>query len=186
MGNTQLRIISPAVFIFLTKATFAAGLTSFVGVGLGNTSANIPGASGQMAASSSGYRLIAGNQIGQYLAVEAEYVDLGELTASSAKVAAKGLGIFGVLAIPMTNMFSAYGRAGLARIETIVTPLPGAATTLASDSVVGLSLGYGVQLDVSPNASLRLAWDRYKCSTLAASFTDRIDMNSSALLIFRF
>ena len=96
------------------------------------------------------------------------------------------MGISGVLTMPLTSMFSIYGRAGYARIETTSTPLAGSVATPLSDTMAGLTLGYGIQIDLAPNASLRLSWDRYKSSTLADSFTDRVDMNSSGLLIFRF
>jgi len=187
MNKARLTIASAVIFASLSKLTFAAGLSSFMGVGLGNTYADIPGANGPTMASSSGYRLMVGNQITQHLSVEAEYIDLGTFTLSDSQVSAKGLAISGVMLIPITTMFSAYGKAGLARIETLVTALPGSTAAVPnSDAIVGVTLGYGVQADVAPNASLRLSWDRYKSATLASSFTDRIEMRSAALLIFRF
>jgi len=187
MKKARLTIASAVIFASLSKLTFAAGLSSFMGVGLGNTYADILSATGPSMASSSGYRLIAGNQITQHLSVEAEYIDLGTFTLSGSQVAAKGLAISGVMLMPMTTIFSAYGKAGLARVETLATALPGSAVpVITSDAIVGVTLGYGMQIDVAPNASLRLSWDRYKSATLASSFTDKIDMKSAALLIFRF
>jgi hypothetical protein len=84
-------------------------------------------------------------------------------------------------------MFSVYGRAGIARLETTVVPTSGnAPTTPLSDTVAGLSYGYGIQADVAPNASICLSWDRYKSSALAGPFTNRVDMNSSVLLVLRY
>jgi opacity protein-like surface antigen len=186
MSNAQFRFVIAVFFSCLTKVTFAAGLTSFVAVGLGNTTAEVNSPSGQVTASGSGYRLVAGNQVSQLFSVETEYVDFGQFANSTSKIAAKGLGISGVLTMPLTSMFSIYGRAGYARIETTSTPLAGSVATPLSDTMAGLTLGYGIQIDLAPNASLRLSWDRYKSSTLADSFTDRVDMNSSGLLIFRF
>jgi hypothetical protein len=89
--------------------------------------------------------------------------------------------------MPVSGMLSIYGRGGLTRIETTVSPLAGSNALLPqSDTVVGVSIGYGIQADIAPNASLRLSWDRYKSSVLAGTFTNRINMNSSALLIYRF
>lgn len=184
MTVAKLRLVSAAIFFGLAKVTFAAGLTSYVGVGLGNTTAEVSGASGQFTASGAGYRVVAGNQISPIFSVETEYVDLGQFSSASANVAAKGLGISGVLTMPVAGMFSIYGRGGYARIETTATSLSGGA--MQTDAVVGMTLGYGIQMDIAPNASIRLAWDRYKSSTMTSSFTDRIDMNSSGLLIFRF
>lgn len=185
--QTPSRLVVAIALCCLGPMASAAGMTSFVGVGVGNTSANVPGSSGQVSSSSSGYRLVAGNLISPALSVEAEYIDLGEIAGSSTKIAAKGLGISGLFVMPVTEMFSVYGRAGLARIETTVSSLPGSTPiTPVYDTTVGLTLGYGIQADISPNASLRISWDRYKCSALASSPTDRIDMNSSALMIFRF
>ena len=187
MTTTQLKYILAAVFFSFAQMAFAAGLTSFVGLGLGNTTAEVAGSSGQVTTSGAGYSLIAGSQINQMLSIEAEYVDLGTFTDAASTVAAKGLGASGVLTLPLTGMFSAYGKAGITRIETTASPLLGSSsTTVASDAVVGLSYGYGIQVDFAQNASLRLCWDRYKSSVLAGTFTDRIDMNSSALLIYRF
>ena len=182
-----LNIAAAVFFSLLTKTTLAAGLTSFLAVGLGNSSAKIPSQAEPITSSGAGYRLIAGNQISQYLSAEAEYIDLGEFTVSRAKFSAKGLGVSGVLTIPVSEIFSVFGKAGLARIQTTATPLPGAASTvMMSDTLIGVTLGYGVQIDIAPNTSLKLTWDRYKSATLANAFTDRIDMNSAALLIFRY
>lgn len=186
MGNVQFKVVLAAVFSLFANATLAAGLTSFVGLGLGNTTAEVPGSSGQVTASGAGYRLIAGSQINPMFSFEAEYVDLGQFTDATSNVAAKGLGVSGVLTMPVSGMFSIYGRGGLARIETTVIPLANTPATLQSDTVVGLTIGYGIEADVAPNASLRLSWDRYKSSVLAGTFTDRINMNSSAMLIYRF
>lgn len=189
MGIAQIRFVSTIVFCLFAQATVAAGLTSFIGLGLGNTTAEVPGSSGQVTSSGAGYRLIAGSQINPMLSFEAEYVDLGQFPVSNSNVnvAAKGLGVSGVLTMPVSGMFSVYGRGGLARVETTVTPLTGPNPNIPlSDTVVGLTIGYGIQADVAPNASLRLSWDRYKSSVLAGTFTDRINMNSSAMLIYRF
>lgn len=187
MSKAQLRFVIAAIFSCLAKASFAVGFTSFVAVGLGNTTAQVNGPAGQITSSGSGYRLVAGNQVSQLFSVEAEYVDLGQFANATSKIAVKGVGISGVLAVPLSTMFSIYGRVGYARTETTATPQAGAAvTTPLADTLAGLTLGYGIQIDLAPNASLRLSWDRYKSSTLADSFTDRVDMNSSGLLIFRF
>jgi opacity protein-like surface antigen len=187
MLKYRCKFVMAAIISCATNLTFAAGLTSFVGVGLGNTYANIDSPSGQMTTSSTGFHFVAGSQINPMFALEAEYFDLGQLPITNAYVAAKGMGVSGLLTLPITGMLSIYGRAGFARLETTVTLGAGVTpTTPLSDTVVGLSYGYGIQADVAPNASICLSWDRYKSSALAGPFTNRIDMNSSALLVFRF
>ena len=187
MNKIQARFVLAIIFTCLVKVSFAAGLSNFVGIGMGNTYANVSGPTGQTTTSSSGYRFVAGSQISPMFGIEAEYVDLGQFPTSNATVAAKGMGFSGLLTFPVTGVISIYGRAGLARIETTVTPTAGSVpTALLSDSIVGLSYGYGFQVDVAPNASILLSWDRYKSSALAGPFTDRIDMNSSGLLVVRF
>jgi opacity protein-like surface antigen len=187
MGIAQLRLASAVLCGLIAQTSFAAGLTTYVGLGLGNTTAEVSGSSGQVTSSGAGYRIVAGSQINPMFSIEAEYVDLGQFTDATSNVSAKGLGASGVITLPVSGMFSIYGRGGLARIETTVTPLsvPNGPLPL-SDTVVDVSLGYGIQADVAPNASLRLSWDRYKSSVLAGTFTNRINMNSSALLIYRF
>jgi len=186
MGKAQFRLASIVFFCLFNQATFGAGLTSFVGVGVGNTYTSFDSPSGQVNSSSTGYHFIAGSQINPMFAVEAEYVDLGEYSAATYTVGAKGLGISGLLTLPVSGMFSVYGKAGLTRLETTVTQTTGTVSTPLSDTVVGISLGYGIQADVAPNVSLFLCWDRYKSSALAGPFTDRINMNSSGLLVYRF
>jgi hypothetical protein len=187
MSKVTLKFAVAAVCLSWTNLIFAAGLNSFVGLGLGNTSAEVSGSTGQFASSGAGYRLVAGSQVNPIFSVEAEYIDLGLFPNGTSNVAAKGVALSGVLIIPMSGMFSTFGKMGMARIETTLTPLAGSApTTPLSDTVIGMSYGYGIQIDVSPTASVRVSWDRYKSSVLASAFTDRIDMNSSALLIFRF
>ncbi len=187
MGIAQLRLAFAVLSCLIAQPTFAVGLTNYVGLGLGNTTAEVAGSSGQVTASGAGYRIVAGSQLNPMLSIEAEYVDLGQFTDATSNVSAKGLGASGVITLPVSGMFSIYGRGGLARVETTVIPLAGSTAPLPlSDTVVGVTLGYGIQADVAPNASLRLSWDRYKSSVLGGTFTNRINMNSSALLIYRF
>jgi opacity protein-like surface antigen len=172
------------LFACLTNTAAAA----YFGVGFGDTSADITSTSGQIINySSTGLRLVGGNQISQYLAVEAEYIDLGKFTSDTACVAAKGLGLSGLLTMPVSTNLSIFGKAGFARIETTATANPGTSlTTRDSDTRIGLSLGYGVALDVAANASVRVSWDRYKTSALAGPFTDRVDSKTTAVLLFKF
>ncbi len=187
MHKFGYKFVLVTLFSCAVKMASATGLTSFVGFGLGNTYANVDSPSGPVTASSSGYRFVAGSQINPMFAVEAEYFDLGQFAITNYSVAAKGMGMSGLLTLPVTGMFSIYGRAGMARVETTVTTTAGAVpSTPLSDTVVGLSYGYGIQADVAPNASIYLSWDRYKSSVFAGPFSDRISMNSSALLVFRF
>src|ERR1035437_9035772 len=142
MIKALLRFIFGAAVACLANVTFAAGMANFVGVGLGNTTAEVNGSPGQVTTSGAGYRIIAGNQIAQIFSVEAEFVDLGQFPTATSNVAAKALGISGVLNYPIMGIFAVYGRAGLARVETTVTPLAGFVPgTPLSDTVVGLSLG---------------------------------------------
>lgn len=184
MYKTLTGLLAATLLAGFSNAAFAG----YAGIGFGDTAAAIASASGQnINYTSTGMRLLGGNQISQYWAVEAEYIDLGKFTSDKASIAAKGLSISGLLAIPMSTSFSIFGKAGFARIETTATANPGSTlTTIASDSRIGLTLGYGLQLDVTPNATLRLSWDRYKCPALTGPFAERVDMKSAALLIFKF
>jgi len=187
MSKAQMKFWLAIFLSGFANATFAVGLANYVAIGLGNTLAEVNGSAGQNASSSAGYRIVAGSQVYPMFGVEAEYVDLGQFANSNSNIAARGLGISGVLTLPVTSMFSIYGRAGYARMETSVTPFPGSVvTTPLSDSLADLTLGYGIQIDIAPNASIRWAWERYPSSQLAGSFTNIIYMNSSGLLIFRF
>ena len=184
MNKNQIGLVVATVFTCLANPAFAA----YLGVGMGDTAADIANSSGQVINSSStSFRLLAGSQISQYLSVEAEYIDLGKFTNDTASIAAKGLGISGVIAAPMADSFSIFGKIGLARIESTATANQGSVLTgLASDTRIGLTLGYGVQIEMAPNAIVRISWDRYKCSALVGPFADRVDVKSAAALIFKF
>jgi opacity protein-like surface antigen len=161
---------------------------AYFGIGFGDTAADVSIASGQIINySSTGLRLVGGNQISQYLAVEAEYIDLGKFTTSTSSITAKGLGLSGLLSMPVSTSISIFGKAGFARIETTATANPGAAlTTRDSDTRIGTLLGYGVTLDIAANASVRVSWDKYKTSTLAGPFTDQVDSKTTAVLLFKY
>lgn len=170
-------------------ACFASSASAaYFGIGFGDTSADMTNTAGQIINySSSGLRLVGGNQISQYLAVEAEYLDLGKFTGDTVSVAAKGVGLSGLLSIPVSTSLSVFGKAGFARIETTATANSGAAlATRDSDTRIGTLLGYGVTLDVAANASIRISWDRYKTSAIAGPFTDRVDSKTAAVLLFKF
>lgn len=176
--------IAAGLLACLTNTASAA----YFGVGFGDTAADMTSASGQTVNySSTGLRLVGGNQISQYLSVEAEYIDLGKFTGDTASVAAKGLGISGLLAMPVSTSISIFGKAGFARIETTATANPGTTlTTRDSDTRIGMSLGYGATLDVTANVSVRVSWDRYKTSALAGPFTDKVDSKTAVVLLFKF
>jgi opacity protein-like surface antigen len=184
MNKSLIGCITASLLAVLSNSACAA----YFGVGFGDTAADMTSSSGQaINYSSTGIRLVGGNQISQYLAVEAEYIDLGKFTSETSSIAAKGLGISGLLAMPVSTSIAVFGKAGFARIETTATANPGTTlTTRDSDTRIGLSLGYGVTLDVAANASVRVSWDRYKTSALAGPFTDRVDSKTTVVLLFKY
>lgn len=184
MNKNRIGFAVTALLACLANSASAA----YFGVGFGDTSADMTNTAGQIINySGTGLRLVGGNQISQYLAVEAEYIDLGKFTGDTASVAAKGVGLSGLLSMPVSTSLSVFGKTGFARIETTATANPGATlTTRDSDTRIGTSLGYGITLDVAANASIRVSWDRYKTSALAGPFTDRVDSKTAVVLLFKY
>jgi OOP family OmpA-OmpF porin len=95
------------------------------------------------------FKFLGGYQINRTFAAEAAYAML--LDNGGTEVTAMELA--GVASFPIANRFSAFGKLGLANIESE------AAGQSADDTE--LTFGFGVQYDVSPNLGIRGQWQRY-------------------------
>jgi OmpA-OmpF porin, OOP family len=132
--------------------------------------------------SDSQFAVFGGYRFNRYIAVEAGYVDLGEVTYTSAGLFR--LGFFGTIAgnlkvtagarggyvsalgsLPIVPAWEVYGRAGflVERTEVEVTGTFGTVTTTAEESTDGVDsiLGVGTAVHFGEHVSLRAEYQRF-------------------------
>lgn len=97
-------------------------------------------------------KLFGGQGIAQYWGWEASFIDFGSRTSGNTTTDAWGLGASLVGVLPLSQQFSAFGKAGVYYVDSEVRR-PG--STL-SDSNVELGIGVGLRFAVNPQFSLRL------------------------------
>ena len=126
---------------------------AYVGGGLGkpNYSSSVNGISGD--GSGTGIKLYGGYQITPNFAVEGGFFDLGHIDDANGRVKTKGVYADAVGSYVFAPQWSVLGSAGLA--EGRFT------TTRGDDSSPGLKIGAGVQYELTPQAALRVQYDRY-------------------------
>ena len=107
------------------------------------------------------WRGFVGWQFNRWIGLEVGYANLGNVEASgpggTASARARGVDLVGVLSYPLNEMFSVYGKAGLARMEAKGSA-PGIS---ASDTNTDLTYGGGVRVNFARNVSARLEWQRF-------------------------
>lgn len=95
--------------------------------------------------------VIGGYEINKYIAVEAEFADLGKIAADKAKISVRGLNA--VLFLPIETGFSLFAKLGKAKTEETYLGL----TSIRS----AISLGLGCQSNISESVAIRFGMDRY-------------------------
>lgn len=123
----------------------------------------------------SGWKVFTGYRIMKYLAVEAAYANLGEVSAdvvTTAPVAGTAnvqlentaitLSALGIL--PLNDKFSLFARLGLNVWDTEVSASgsgSGGGTYSDSEDGTGVVYGLGAAFHLTPNLNLRAEWERY-------------------------
>ena len=118
-----------------------------------------------------GWGLFVGHIINPNFAVEAEYLNFGEIKAGTGSAKSTGFSLSGVGSLPMNEQFSLFGKLGYA----LITGKPGGSFTGADAKSNALTYGFGAQFNLSPSLGVRLGWDKYK-------FNDT-GMNGNASLV---
>jgi OmpA-OmpF porin, OOP family len=121
-------------------------------------------------------------------AVEGGYTDFGKLNYSAAVAApadtiqgdykANAVSLAGVGSFPLSESWSVYGKAGLARthVRLNANSTNGAtAPSSATENGTGLLIGAGTTYDFTKNVFGKLAWDRY--TRVGDSSTGRGDVD---------
>jgi OOP family OmpA-OmpF porin len=144
-----------------------------------------------------GYKLYGGYRFNRYFAAEGGYFDLGKFGFSAAtlplgtlnsNIKVQGLNLDAVGILPITDKFSAFGRAGLAYAQTrdsfsgtgavlVVNPNP-------SKNDTNYKFGAGLQYDFTQSLGMRAEAERYRVNDAVGNKGD-IDLFSVGL-VYRF
>jgi hypothetical protein len=119
-------------------AASAADNGIYIGASIGDANVEVDEGFGQLDASDTGFKLIAGIRPLDWLAVEASYVNFGEPEDNGLSVDADGISAFAVLFLPVGPV-DLFAKGGLVNYDASID---GGGGTLASDD--GTEFAYGV------------------------------------------
>lgn len=152
---------------FFAQSALAADDGIYMGGGLGVGTAAIQNLTTGVSTvyTSSGGRLIGGYQFNKNFAIEGEYVNLGTFTDPTLAVDATSYGIGAVGSLPLgsSQTFSLYGKIGMSSTTTKAKAAAGYVLTVPADQTKsGVSVGMGLNIDVSPKMAVRISLDSYQ------------------------
>lgn len=145
--------------------------------------------------SSTGYKIFGGYSFNKYFALEGGYFDLGKFGFTATTLPAgtlngeakfKGFNLDGVLSLPFTEKFSAFGRIGVNNAEAkdafsgtglvnVLDPDPSKRTT-------NIKYGAGLQYDFTKAFGMRVEMERFRVNDAVGNKGD-IDLLSLGVLI---
>jgi OOP family OmpA-OmpF porin len=110
------------------------------------------------------WKLFGGYRFNRHIAVEASYIDWGEVTATSSfgvNVAAdqQSYGIGAVGSLQIGPQFTVFGKLGLLRTEQETRRISGPSPSTFQRDENELHYGLGVKYNVAKNWSLRAEWE---------------------------
>lgn len=160
-------IISAVVSI----PAFAADTGYFVGVKLGRTDRSSPSPANMVMTKSADTvgGVLGGYQFTRNWSVEGFFTGAGRVAARNAAntaTASRKTDVYGVNVtgtLPMSDIFSLYGKLGYASARTSTSSVP--ASTLAGKTRNAPTYGFGGQFNATPAIDIRLGWDRYYAAT---------------------
>lgn len=152
MKNVGWSFTLAALLLFCSSAAFARESGAYLAFGLGHSEAKIGGIN----YTSVGAGIMLGAQVNKNLALEIEYVDFGEMVAVGVTVNANSQGLSGLLMLPLTQHTSVYLKAGVARMNSL---LSGTGLTGWNTALSILPYGLGVQYELSPKTTIRIFAD---------------------------
>ena len=174
MNKSILSILVTSALTVTSSAVFAADEGFYLGGGLGQS--RTTNSTTNVSTTGTSFKLIGGYAFNQNFAVEAEYVDLGTFAGvTGADIKGTAVGASAVGTIPLGEVFSLYGKVGVASVSTTATAQPGWMLLVpATQTKSGVSFGIGGAFNVSPNAAIRLSIDSYQFDALASNLTGRV------------
>jgi OOP family OmpA-OmpF porin len=144
-----------------------------------------------------GFKLLGGYQFNRHFALEGGYFHPGEFNflaqtsppgtlAGNAKI--QGLFLDPVLILPITEKFSAFGRAGVTYIDTesgYVATGSASAPPDGDKKTVNYAVGAGVQYDFTPRFGMRAELERYRIDDAVGTSEGDVDFASIGM-VWRF
>jgi OmpA-OmpF porin, OOP family len=124
----------------------------YAGAGFGTTKINDDGFDNNVDDSDTGFKVFGGYSFNQNFAIEATYFDLGEASGSfgvgeNFDVGISGFGVSAVGVLPLSDMFSLFGKVGYASYDIDAhVEIVGVGSGSASDSQSDLTYGAGAAL----------------------------------------
>ena len=127
--------------------------------------------SGTVDGKDTGFKLYGGYRVNRHFALEAGYVDLGEvgyrgtftgLPVTNGQIETSGLNLSAVGIVPIGQSFSLFGKVGLFLWESEATDLTGGAPFRSTADDTDVSFGLGASFDFGRNFSLRGEWERFE------------------------
>lgn len=151
---------------------FAADSGFYAGVTVGRSSTgNIATNTIMTKSSDTVAGILAGYQFTENWGIEAQYTGAGKFAATTGAVNVTGKAdTFAVAAtgtLPMSDTFSLYGKLGAASTKTSLSEVPAAGDTGATRTA--LTIGLGLQYNVTPTVGIRAGWDRYGAAWQSAT-----------------
>lgn len=105
-----------------------------------------------------GWGILVGHDFNANLAVEFEYLNLGEIKAGTGSAKSTGFSFSGIGSFPINPQYSLFGKVGYADI----TGVPGGTFTGLQAKSSAITYGFGIQYNFNPALALRAGWDKYK------------------------
>lgn len=157
-----------AAALLLTSAVAAPAFADdngfYAGVTLGQARmGNIAANTVMTKSTNSVYGGLVGYQFTKNWGVEAQFTGAGKYQATTGAINLSGKAdTFAVAAtgtLPMSDTFSLYGKLGVGSTKTTVASIPVSNASGATRTAV--TVGLGVQYNVTPAVGIRAGWDRY-------------------------
>ncbi|MEO8343145.1 MAG: porin family protein [Gallionella sp.] len=108
--------------------------------------------------SATGWGVFVGHIISPYAAVEAEYLNLGEIKNNTNSTKSTGFDLAVLGSYPFNEQFSLFGKLGYA----MITGKPGGSFAGSDTKNRAFTYGLGGQFNVNSTVGVRLAWDKYR------------------------
>lgn len=134
--------------------------------------------SGSVDKSDTGFKFFGGFQVNRNFALEAAYVDLGEVRYSGdfggspvvgGRIEVTGINLSGVLSAPMSPQLTLFGKAGLFLWDAEANDVTGGTPFSASQDGTDLSFGIGASYAFAPNMGVRAEWEFFESADADAN-----------------
>lgn len=199
----QVIILACVLICLIAQTAVAVENPWYLGIGAGQASLDT-GVSGLTGSASlddkdTAFKGIAGYQFNKYIAVEANYTDLGEttlkgntgdtfnsgnntyvFTADNVNIStdSKSYGLSAILGYPLHQYFTPFVKLGGQFWDTDATVSSDAGNADGNDDGTSFLLGAGIRADIHERVAIRAEYERY-------DIDDDVDLLSAAIL-FKF